>query len=847
MNRQNSIEPLPSFLAHRYSPCVFVVVTKEVAEFDSGCALCILKAWDEVLHEFENSERRDKIEYRLIFPSGRRNLDTLRRAMGSMRTIFHSDGERSGFYFSNSPFSVSVTRELPTISFLRNKLFPYDLLGVDYYWDVPQTILIFTLGGEDFQRVLPQSHRPAWVGERMNAIPMNLVRYDKANLKGVLRSFLNGMITPRFRDALSACDRAFRERIVVKQVIDRVMQERGSFACDDCKMIKEYADYQMMAGNHRFAGSLYSTLMKHFWDRSRVEDLNAVLMGAVACDIITGEITENTVEMIETAKKNSKSLEVSLLLTLIHFWILPRIGAPSPEPLVAFLNVSDKTPFHLLVEPFLKEQILQFWNVRCIPFNYLYLADLFDANGYPQHRIRCLWNCWQVIKDAPCSVAQSYLLETIISFLVRQKNFARQPQAGVPWMFADDLGFLMRHSHLPKLPVLASYLSFSNPDKAYVCGFVTCSVISYSLENPIRSGPVDYHGDWFSISQKMCGAYVKDHFFSRDSLVTDEIGIGDVIQVVVRISNRCRDFPLTDCSIRTEGAKTICSRVNSDANETHECEFTLKAVEGGTIRLTGLNFTLMSNVKLFSLFKQTGLALFCEKDAPIVHLEERIVVYEMFTGDACVVPLILHVGEKPLSSLSLIIDGDSDVITLLSPRASDVGGQYFFGSIPANTDLVVSILLSAPHPGDFSTWLFFGYKSDDKLFRYQHFHSQLRVYEAPSLLPMFPSFSNWPMPVKISIRKLEAHTYQFMVRNPQKRPIHNITVEFLTDGIGSSYLLSGFTRRRFDTIKPLGAAAFCFIFESFNADAYPAVKLTASGVDHVSDLAIFLNHYQAEM
>lgn len=806
------------------------------------CAIAILKAWDEVLHEFEHSDRRDKIEYRMIFPSARRDLDKLRRAMGSMRTIFHSDGERSGFYFSNASFKVSTTRELPTISFLRNKLFPYDFLEVDYYWDIPQTILIFTLGNEDFPRSLPLSHRPAWMAERIDSVPMNLVKYDKPNLTNVLRAFLNSMLTPRFRDSFAACETKFRDRIVIEHVLDKAIQSRGKILAEECKIIKEFADYQMMSGNHAFAGSLYEKLMQHFYDRWRSDELNAVMMGCIACNVITGEITERTIEMVESVQRNSKSPEVSLLLGLIHFWLLPRVGNASPDPLLNFLSVSEKTPFHLLVEPFLKEQILQFWKHNCIPFNYLYLSDLFEANEYPQHRLRCLWNCWQVIKSSPCCIAQSYLLETIISFLIREKRFARQPQEGVPWIFADDLGYLMRYQQIPKLPVLASYLSLSNPDTPYQCGFVICSLVSYSLENPMRSGPIGFTGDWFSISQKLCGAYVKDHFFSREALVTDEVGIGDVIRVVVRISNLCRDFPLTQCEVRTEGAKTVSSCLSSDSSETRECEFTVRAEEGGTIKFSGLNFVLMSNVKLYSLFKQAGLTLFCEKDAPIVHLEARIVVYEMFAGDATVIPLVIHVGNKDLSSLSLIVDGDRDVVTLLSPRASEVGGQHFFGAVPANTSLEVSILLSAPCPGDYSTWLFFGYKSES-LFRYQHFHSQLRVYEADTDAPMFPSFSGGEMEVKISIRKLEGHNYQLIIRNPCKRPIHNVEVVLLNDRSGISYIVSGITRKRFDLVKPLAAVAFCFWFQSLDREFYPQLRVTVSQVPHVSDLSVFLRHY----
>jgi hypothetical protein len=200
------------------------------------------------------------------------------------------------------------------------------------------------------------------------------------------------------------------------------------------------------------------------------------------------------------------------------------------------------------------------------------------------------------------------------------------------------------------------------------------------------------------------------------------------------------------------------------------------------------------------------------------------------------------VGKFDIESLSMIIY-NSALMTLLSPPASNIGGQYFFGSLQAFSQTRISVLVSSPLPGKFTNWIFLGYNSSGQLRRYLHYKGQIRVYDGNTDVPSFPSFSNWPMAVGVSLKRLEESRFQLAVINSSKKTVTDIQIEFVDPDGSLGYLLSGITRKRISALRPMGALAFCFMFVSLDRTSYPVLKATVAGREYLSDLSVFLHHY----
>jgi hypothetical protein len=72
--------------------------------------------------------------------------------------------------------------------------------------------------------------------------------------------------------------------------------------------------------------------------------------------------------------------------------------------------------------------------------------------------------------------------------------------------------------------------------------------------------------------------------------------------------------------------------------------------------------------------------------------------------------------------------------------------------------------------------------------------------------------------------------------------VRSVVVELVADE-SQRFVISGITRKLFDSISPRTAAAFCFRFMSLDRESYPMMKVTVGSAEHCSDLSVFLHHY----
>lgn len=994
-------EPLPFFLSHRFSPCIHIIISQNLIKSEPKCATRIFRAWEDLVFSIQNNDKRKSdeetkeyspinqnlIHFRTYFPDGRTDDKSLFISLAKFHypintqrpnetnskppqsnvsqpsnvpnpvSIVKSSSTSSfrPFYFTNANYSSSATRELPFISFLRYKLFRRIYCRQNDFYDLPQTILIFTASPSDDSYSIPQYQCCSIKRSNSfnfddsstydyNKIPMNNIVYNPKKLKSVLQTFLDHIIKPRFRDSYKRVENEFTQNVVMEHQLDDAIRSSTPLSISAAQSIKQYADYQMMNGEFKVAYSLYHSLIMHFPSEkdfskynyqknnknssfigslfsfgssdilSTEEDLNyldclrSATFCAVSCDIIIGEINNDTMKCLYFLRDNSPTISYRLIISLIIFWILPRTSKESPDVLFEFIdyllslntlsanqsavmtskltststnsvNRSNSFPyfstypsviqsafypftsissiqtffcespqpnsglaitFYKMIEPIIKEQIIQFSSNKVLPFEYFLLAQKYKSIYGNENYVRCLWNSFITIKKNEknnCGFCLSYLLETIINVLLREKNFQNQPKQTENWFLSSDIGYLMRFKNLPRLPIFASFFAlWDSASTFFETGFIKASVIRYSTKNPMSNGPRKYKGNWRQLAMRLFGCskssstqfntfYYSNSLSSStnemdESILCDLISIEDEISVTVSIQNCCPDINVGDVWLRIEGnAET--KKVEVMNNSKTQIVFKVKPKKTdeitGIITIVGLNIFWVNNINLYTLFQKPLLFKYYEK-APIVQIEQLYAVKEIFAGDATLIKLVLHIGPIPLKTLSLLIDMDQEVqpisfnmnkqqpvrhssnqtdtdnlsnFVLITPNAKYIGNQYYFGNVEPNQDIEVNILFTTTVSGVHSNWLFFSYNSDlhltendSCLSRYSSFHSLITVYNNIRLdrnIAAFPSFFDLDKEedLEISLKRIdEDHSYQITITNNSKKHTGHVTVEF---------------------------------------------------------------------
>lgn len=963
------------------------MISQKLFEQEPRCAQKIRKVWEEIIFNTtkesttqsppKNSKTDNKalfqklIQFRFFFPAVRRNDESLYKQMTRYRfpttsseTIVNANTQNNSisnkeFHFTLNNFKPSPTRELPSISYLRDKLIPYIYCLPNDFYDIPQTILIFTASPDDdtykIPNIVKSRGRTINYGKEYKQIPMNNIIYQtQKQLKSDLQTFLDQIIKPRFRDAFERVEEEFTKIIVIQHQLDDAIQYGTTLTVAASQHIKRYADYQMMRGEHKMAYSLYHQLLLHFPTEKQfqvptdppsglissifsfgssmtsnsndkksapssyadtlthLDCLLSVTFCAVSCDIIIGEINDQTVKNLYFLRDNSPNIQYRLIVSLIIFWILPRIGKPSPEVLLEFLEYSraivesdskgpgsqttvsevtnlqtktmnnsnslsslssfsiftsvhqsfslnnlastiyrqlssddmsgalspgDKTARKLtlivIVEPYLQEQIIQFYSPRLIPFEYFLLAKRFEQIGQKENYVRCLWNSFILLMNTSektarlqyhnCEFCLSFLIEKIVNVLLREKNFLNQPKTDEEWFLSDYIGYLMRFDNIQRLPVFASLFSMWKSDgKFYKTGFIHASVVSFTTEHPMLTGPSGYKGNWRQIAMKLFG-YSKSsssqfNFFyfsnsdegekssTKDDTTFDcLISEDDEIMVKLSITNKVTDFQVGDTWLKINGHATS-DHVKVGNGKKNEAIYRVRPNKNGLIQIDGLNILWVNNVNLFAKFA-APINFKVVSKGPSIVIEALSQIEEVLAGDSSMLRLVLHIGQVPLSSLTLLIETDDEnfktnrqnrhnkvnysTFTILSPQSRNIGGQYFFGPVNSNEDVTVDILCTSTVVGQHSHWLFFSYTSDrspDKsenesdfvCNRYSSFNYKVNVYKKPDSNPsMFPSF--YPdFFLDVSLKPVDdKRRFQLSLSNNMKCEVKNVFIDFL--------------------------------------------------------------------
>lgn len=208
----------------------------------------------------------------------------------------------------------------------------------------------------------------------------------------------------------------------------------------------------------------------------------------------------------------------------------------------------------------------------------------------------------------------------------------------------------------------------------YKTGFIQASVIYFSTNDPLLTGPKDYRGNWRQIAVKLVvtssSSQFNFFFFSNDDSsveeatpISDRISVNE-IRVRVSITNKF-DFSVGDTWLRIKG-NASSQRVKVGNSKRSEVLYIVKPNKvsenesdhnNGLIQIDGLNILWVNNVNLFTKFS-TPIAFRYHERPPSVSIDELSSVHEMFAGDAALLRLVLHVGPVPLTSLMLLIDVD---------------------------------------------------------------------------------------------------------------------------------------------------------------------------------------------
>lgn len=861
---------------------------------------------------------------------------------------------------------------------------------------------------------------------------MNIIVFPSTmkKLKSVLQTFLDQIIKPRFRDAYTRIEDEFKSTIVINHHLDDAIRLGTPLSTSAAQQIKRYADYQMMRGEHKVAYSLYHQLVSHFPPEKsqgvigslislvsssssedspsaftdsksqpdRQECLMSAVFGATCCDIIIGEISSETVRQLYFLRDNSTSIQHRLLHSLLAFWVLPRIGRPSPDVLVDFLDfasgaageiesqeaavqtrqmaksssfgatpilnsihasfslnniartiyrqlssddfstqtgekVGVKLTFPMIVEPFLHEQIIQFYSMRQLPFQYFLLARRFDMIEQRENSVRCMWNSFITLMGSEggpqyhnCELCLAFLIEKIVNVLLRQKNFTDQPNSSERWFLADYIGYLMRFDNIARLPVFASLFSMWNSRGVfYKAGFVRASVVSFEASNPSMQGPSGYRGSWRQLSTRMFGCGTRSDSLSffvepESGDVCDTVADGDELRVRVIVTNKVEHFSVGEVWLRVRGGgeSAVCEHKKVGSAHTSDVCLSVRpssfAQKSSVMQVEGINVVWVNNVGLYTLFR-TPLSFRCVRGAPRVTAEVVCGLTESIVGECAMARVVLHVGPVPLKSLSLLVEGDNEVrcstkpsrasnstsFALLSPRCRSVGGQFFVGPVGANEDIEFDLACASTVCGLHTHWLFFPFRGEVGSSRYVSVRFDVNVRESPCRTAMFPAFFGLlnEQGIELSLSRVRERSFTLTVTNTAKKPARCVCVEILekralfksavsscvpcfvsdmvSGGFASNFgcyfdsedepavmdesappeadftqsferfIVSGFTKKIFESIGARKSASFSFGFESLDHETYPHLRVTVNGKSYLSDMSAILHYYDTHM
>lgn len=808
MDETPSLEPLPSHLIRRLSPCVHCVVTDAVAGRWGDVEGEIERVWGAVADEGERF-------FRVVFP-GVRGEEWVWERLATVRSVWGAEG--SGFFFPTRGHRPGFGGELPTIARLRLLLVEATQLLLGNFFDIPVAVLVFVASPTDEVR-LPAA--PPWCRAQFDAVPRNAVVFDPARLRETVQSFYDQFVVPRFVQAVDRARQAFLSGggsdatvSMVRSVERGTPLERSVFV-----RLKCLADHHLMAGDVRTARSLYLRLLDHTPAacQSLVPGL-AFLVSSV--DIVLGELTPDSFSRLATP---------SLLFATMSFWIRSRLGAPDPVDLVPFAAGNR-------FEVFVREQLLFFGAAHRIPLGLLQCHRAYMEAGLAEHGLRCLWACHQQIEGRGLFAAESFVLETVAGHLLREPTFGVQPTDEGGWFMGAAFGRLLLDRQLARAPIVGTYLAISRPAGLFRCGFVQTTFVRWTRESSARTGPAGFRGDWGAMQSKIFGTGAS--FFAASDIRDEDVAVGDVVVVRVRIHTDCDAFGIEGVRLHVEG--NAVSFVVDAIDESGEAELRLEATGGGRIVVDGVCFVWGECVEGLSVSGQPPIVLECHADDPVVELvSEGEAVEELVAGDSVLRSVVAQVRRGEVGSLSMLVAGDP-LVQLVDPCVRTAGGRHFFGAKGAGDEVRMVFRVGTDAVGERGCWVFVVWRGQSGRTAYRAWEVRAAVFpRCPSDgVPDFPAFcadEGTLPPFRAEMERAGQSAFVLRVANPTDHALRNVRMELE----GSA--CTGRTRR---CIQELGAGEISEL--AFAMVWLGRVAIAVSITGKSEEACVFRSEFDAE-
>ena len=621
----------------------------------------------------------------------------LMKQMKNIKAIYRSTIK--DFYFDCKDFIPTPNKELQHITYLRQALFDFDFLNYGNFFDLPCSVLYFSLGEE-----MPTEIKfPVWCRKRIMECPGSAAVYNEETLVQTIQTFI---------------DRSMKSKL--QRYYDNAKAEYESKK--DGIRKKQLADVEIMNGNYLAAYKLLDEL-KNSKEQGLTEMMPSILLTYICMSIATGEISSDILDYCIMLIDSSRTYEQKLLAVLVHYWLALRVGKPFPDELELFLQ--GEFPLKQIVKPFILEQIIAFHSKKRMAYEFLQIADMHRENEMIEHSLRCLLWSFNLLKDSNTNVAKCYLLHTIAQSLFRVK-YDFEP-------FTAKFASLLESSSVERAPITATYFALMNPKDKYKCGFIKVSIISMKCENA-ATGPIGFDGDWPSTAQRLFGFAFTNSFFSIKSLKTNQFSVGDQIEFKLSVHNNCSDFPAGTASLLIEG--------NAESTSA-QCEFddvitlTLTIKGEGEILVRGVQFLWCEKITIFTEFKVPA-SFIVPEGSPRVSFTVTKPIYECVAGTLSTMK-VDFICETPIDNFSLIT---SPHLLLISPRINEIGGQYQIKNVAKGT-ISLTFLFSSPNVGVTREYILASYSSESNVIGFKHVDQEITVFESISKkLPFFPTFMN---------------------------------------------------------------------------------------------------------
>lgn len=674
--------PFLEYLKKRISPCLFCFCSETITEEDK----------QNLVATWENINSESEIKVRLVFSSSIPTFPEIEEDMKNMRKLY----PESTPYEFLSETKFPAQKETFPLAFLRRQIFEMDFMPRNFLPDIPIAIILLSKGNDE--PVADISFFPGWARPyiRSKQLPVWALNIDD-DIEHKLRLSQTTQIAPRLEeDPLP------------------IVMSQG----DELLTRKFNADRCMMQGNRRQAEIGYASLIKSESDREYSSHL--YFLRAIN-SIVNGEMNEQTLELLETAKSISSDATNQMRYIVLMWWVHIKLHKPVTKLLKWVTESTNSSDIWKHVRPFFQEQNVILKKKRRQAYHMSLIGAVFHEVGCTEHAIECYWMSYCLIKKRGWDLIKEQIVNKMYKS-VTGVDFSHQ--------FSDLM--CVRQLRDP-VEIYKNMLNFSFKEVPN-CGFVKARICSCESCGFASIPPNRFTGNWFMTCERLFGAFTRGKFFKQTLNSFKECLVGFPVQLTVRLFTEVSKIPFNHITLAISGnVETETTHVDIEHPRTETLALAVTPRTEGSFTVTGINFMWGDTITLFVPFLDNVMEFHSYANIPKVSVEESGFKDTMMVNETFSFSLDLKNSAIPLKHLSLFVVSDAPVV-LVEPEIEPLCGKWLLDALDADEEMNLKLAIHGDKPGLFKVMIFISYWSDNTpLPRYEHIIRDIEVLPNISL------------------------------------------------------------------------------------------------------------------